>query len=304
MRGDARKLTQRGMLSDMGFGGRGSPGARARLPLDVDRSVRRYLQLADRLLPGRVVGFHLVGSVALGAYRRGRSDIDFVATVDGDLAEADLRRVRMVQVGAGARTAARAVAARQFALPGTCNGVYVRADDLPRPVSEIVPVASHVGHDFQAGTGFDVNPVQWTTLARHGVAVRGPEPARLGLDPQPELLRQWNLDNLAGYWVPWAEATHRRVGGRWRAIPRWSTAWGVQGPPRLLHTIATGDVISKEEAAERSTTYLDPVHHPIVAEGLAWWRDEPADPRFADVGVRAAATADAVLAVAEAARAL
>ena len=304
MRGDPRKLTQRGMLSGMGFGGKAGTRAATRLPPDVHRSVRRYLQLADRLLPGRVVGFHLVGSVALGAYRRGRSDIDFVATVDGDLSDADLRRVRMVQVGAGARTTARAVAARRFSLPGTCNGVYVRADDLPRPVTEIVPLASHVGHEFQAGRGFDVNPVQWTTLARHGVAVRGPEPARLGLEPQPELLRRWNLDNLAAYWVPWAEATHRRVGPRWRAMPRWSTAWGALGAPRLLHTIATGDVISKEEAGERSKASLDPAHHAIVDEGLAWWRDEPADPRFADVGVRAAATADVVLAVAEAARAL
>ena len=289
------------MLSAMGFGG--TAGARPRLPHDVDAAVLRYLQLADRLLPARIVGFHLVGSVALGAYRRGRSDIDFVATVDGGLSDADLRRLRLVQIGAGARSVARAVAGRNLAVPGTCNGVFVRADDLTRPVTEIVPLASHVGHEFHAGTGFDVNPVQWTTLARHGVTVRGPTPARLGLDPQPELLRQWNLDNLAAYWVPWAEATLRRPGPRWRAMPRWSTAWGVQGPPRLLHTIDTGDVISKEDAAERSTTYLDPAHHPIVAEGLAWWRDEPADPRFADLGVRATATADAVLAVAEAARA-
>ena len=53
-----------------------------------------------------------------------------MATVDGALSDADLRRVRMVQIGAGARTAARAVANRQFSLPGTCNGVYVRAADL------------------------------------------------------------------------------------------------------------------------------------------------------------------------------
>lgn len=290
------------MLSGMGFGR--TARARSRLPDEVEAAVQRYLQVADRLLPGRIVGFHLVGSVALGAYRPGRSDIDFVATVDGDLSDADLRRVRMVQVAAGARAVTRALAARQLALPGTCNGVYVRADDLTRPVTEIVPLASHVGHEFQAGTGFDVNPVQWTTLARHGVAVRGPEPSRLGLDPQPEVLRQWNLDNLAGYWVPWARATRRRVGPRWRAMPRWSTAWGVLGPPRLLHTIATGDVIAKEEAGERSKAYLDTAHHPVVDEGLAWWRDEPADPRFADVAVRAAATADAVLAVAAAARAL
>ncbi|HKY68714.1 MAG TPA: nucleotidyltransferase domain-containing protein [Acidimicrobiales bacterium] len=184
----------------MGFGGSGA--ATARLPDDVEHAVRRYLRLVDRLLPGRIVGFHLIGSVALGAYRRGRSDIDFVATVDGDLSPADLRRLRIVHVASGVRSGSRALAARNLSLPGTCNGVFVRADDLTRPVTEIVPLASHTGHEFHAGRGFDVNPVQWTTLARHGVAVRGLEPSRLGLDPQPDLLRRWNLDNLTGYWVP------------------------------------------------------------------------------------------------------
>ncbi|WP_147255865.1 hypothetical protein [Streptomyces sp. PT12] len=50
--------------------------------------MRRYRACADRLLPGRiagfhVAGFHVVGSAALGAWREGRSDIEFVAVVCG-----------------------------------------------------------------------------------------------------------------------------------------------------------------------------------------------------------------------------
>ena len=275
----------------------------ADVPTGVRRTVEGYLEVADRLLPGRVTGFYLVGSVALGAYRPGRSDIDFVAAVDGDgdLSPADLRRLRLVQVASGLRTAPPALVRGHVSLPGTCNGVFVRAADLPRPVTTIVPLASHVGARLRAGGGFDVNPVQWTTLARDGVAVRGPEPAALGLDPEPDRLRQWNLDNLAAYWVPWAEATRRRPGLRWRAMPGWSTAWGVLGAPRLHHTVVTGDVISKEAAGEWAKATLDPRHHAIVDEGLAWWRGQPADPPVADVATRARATADLVLATADAA---
>lgn len=275
----------------------------ADVPADVRRTVKGYLDVADRLLPGRISGFYLVGSVALGAYRPGRSDIDFVAVVDGDgeLSPADLRRLRLVQVASGLRTAPPALVRGHLALPGTCNGVFVRAADLRRPVTTIVPLASHGGARLRAGSGFDVNPVQWTTLARRGVAVRGPDPAALGLDPEPDRLRQWNLDNLAAYWVPWAQETRRRPGLRWRAAPGWSTAWGVLGPPRLHHTIATGDVISKEAAGEWAKATLDPRHHAIVDEGLAWWQGQPADPAFADVATRAQATADLVLATADAA---
>ena len=41
-----------------------------------------YLRQLDRLLPGAVVGLYLVGSVALGGYRRRRSDLDFVGVLD------------------------------------------------------------------------------------------------------------------------------------------------------------------------------------------------------------------------------
>ncbi|WEL92493.1 nucleotidyltransferase domain-containing protein, partial [Tsukamurella tyrosinosolvens] len=49
---------------------------------EIDDAVRRYLAAADRLLPGAVTAAALGGSVALGAYRPGASDIDMVAALD------------------------------------------------------------------------------------------------------------------------------------------------------------------------------------------------------------------------------
>ena len=271
----------------------------AAAPGDVRHTVGRYLRTVDRLLPGRIAGFYLVGSVALGAYRRGRSDIDFVAVVDGGLTVADTRRLRLAQVAIGLScTAPAALRHGHLAFPGGCNGVFVRADDLARPVTTIEPLASQAGTAFLTGAGFDVNPVQWTTFARSGVTVRGPGPAGLDLDPEPARLARWNRDNLATYWVPWAEATRRRPGPRWRVMPGWSTAWGVLGAPRLHHTIATGDIISKEAAGTWAKDVLDERFHPVVDEALAWWRGEPGDPGLAPVAVRARATADLVLAIA------
>ncbi|MBO0694234.1 MAG: nucleotidyltransferase domain-containing protein, partial [Acidimicrobiaceae bacterium] len=52
------------------------------LPALVEAAVGRYLRLADLWLPGRVTGWYLVGSLALDAFRPGRSDVDFVAVLD------------------------------------------------------------------------------------------------------------------------------------------------------------------------------------------------------------------------------
>ena len=248
------------------------------MPREAERVVSRHLRLADRLLPGRVHGFYVVGSTALGAFRAGGSDVDFVAVLDRRLARDELRRLRLVHVMSGGAAAVRALGRGQVMLPGTPNGVYVAADDLTRPVSAIVPVASHTGHDC-------------------GIAVRGPAPGTLGLDPEPETLRAWNLRNLDGYWRPWAERILAgRIGVRWRH-PRWPTAWGVLGAPRLHRTIATGEVVSKEAAGELAVDTFDAAWHPIIREALAYWRGQPAGAAFPDGRSRTRRTAEFVLEV-------
>jgi Aminoglycoside adenylyltransferase, C-terminal domain/Nucleotidyltransferase domain len=250
------------------------------LPPAVDAAVARCLGVADRLLPGRIVGFYVVGSTALGAWRPDRSDIDFVAVLDRALAAAELRRLRAVHAATAGRSAARALRRRLVALPGTCNGVFVAAEDLRRPVSTIAPVASHTGLRFAAGRGFDVNPVGWKVLAEAGIAVRGPAPADLGLRPEPERLRAWNLGNLDAYWRRWGEATVRRSAPLWRP-PRSPATWGVLGVARLHHTVATGEIVSKEAAGEYARRTFAPAWHPIVDEALAYWRGDPPTGGFA-----------------------
>ena len=64
------------------------------LPVPVAEVVDRFLARLDRAVPGAVAGFYVVGSVALGGFRAGRSDIDFVATLDRPLMPADLSALR------------------------------------------------------------------------------------------------------------------------------------------------------------------------------------------------------------------
>jgi hypothetical protein len=273
------------------------------LPQVVESVVGRYLEFADRLLPGRVTGFYVVGSVALEAFRPGRSDIDFVAVLDGRPGRGELGRIRLLHLAAGAWTGWTALSHGRSVVSGTCNGVFIRAGDLSRPVTQIVPVASHTGLEFHVDRAFEVNPVVWKVLAERGVTIRGPAPDTLGLLPQGELLRDWNLGNLQSYWRAWAETTlaqGNRLG--WRLRPRWTTAWGVLGAPRLHHTIATGEIISKEAAGEYAMEAFDRHWRPIIDEGLRYWRGEPPNPAFADPAVRSRRTAEFVLEVVRSAK--
>lgn len=269
------------------------PGALQEPPRQTDRvhevaerNARRFLAVADRLFGSRLVGFYVVGSAARGGFVPARSDLDFVAVVDPP-DRGDCRRARLAQVASGVRTAAPALLRGRTAGPGSCNGVYLSADQLQRPVTRITPIASHHGVTFERSRAFDVNPVVWKTFAEHGVALRGPGPADLGLDPEPHLLRQWNIDNLNGYWRSCAAAT---MAGRPPLKPwvpaRWATAWTVLGPARLHRTIATGDVVSKQEAGRYALEVFAPEWHPIIEEALAYWDGAPADPAFDDARAR------------------
>lgn len=274
----------------------------------VDTATRvagRYLALADRLLPSRIVGFYLVGSTVLGAYREGRSDIDFVAVVDRPLSRRELRRVRMAQLVSAFGTTAQALAHGHVALPGTVNGAYIASDDVSRPVTTIRPVASHVGGAFRAGAAFDVNPVVWKELHEHGIALRGPDPSALNLSPEPEKLRRWNLDNLNGYWRGWAEASARGRAPMSPLLPTgWLVGWGALGAPRLHHTIRTGDVISKEAAGEYALEVFERKWHPPIEDALAFLRREPPASTAPRRSQRIARAADFVTEVVRSANAL
>lgn len=146
---------------------------------DCDRIVARYLAAADRLLPGRITGFYIVGSAALGAWRAGCSDIDFVGVVEGDPTDRDVRRLRVLHALGNTIAIGRALLRAQPTFPGTMNGVFVLASDLSRPVTQIRPLASHSGPSFQRGRGFDANPVTWKVLAERGITIRGVAPTAL-----------------------------------------------------------------------------------------------------------------------------
>lgn len=241
------------------------------MPLhDAERAAARYLAVADRLLPGRITGYYLVGSAALGAWRPGVSDVDFVAVLCGPVRGRELRRLRVLHGAGNLEAVGSAAVHGKPAIPGTVNGVFVAEDEIGRPVTRIRPIAAHSGRAFRRGRAFDVNPVTWQVLAEHGITVRGPSPDELGLDPEPDRLRAWNLDQLHGHWRTFAE---RAISPKPPRKPLVSAgrvaAAGLFGPPRMHHTIATGKVIPKETAGEYALDTFAARWHPLIRTALA-----------------------------------
>ncbi len=253
---------------------RPQPPAESRLAPPVADRVDDLLGRLDRALPGRVEGFYVVGSTCLGAFRVGRSDIDFVAIADGGLDAAELRRLRAVHRSRwAAALIGDAVLRRRW--PLVCNGSYLERGALSRSPSEVTALAGHVAGRFTTGGGVDVNPVTWYTLARHGIAVRGPDPGSLEIHTDPAELRAWTRENLDTYWRDWLARARRSGPGRARALPRRFAARGVIGVSRLHYTLATGEIISKEAAGEYALATFGPRWRVVIEDALAFWRGDP-----------------------------
>jgi hypothetical protein len=231
--------------------------SRARALPGVREVAEAYLCAVDAEAPGLVTGLYLLGSVALGDYRPGQSDIDFLA----------LTARRPGATDAAALRRAHARIGRRYPRP-FFDGCYVLPGDLPRDPGLVRgALDAHEGRVALATAGLD--PIAWHTLARHGAALRGPAPATLRIRDDPATLARWTRGNLDVYWRPWLARA-----ARWPSplalagLGTWAPAWGVLGATRLHYTLATGLVTSKTGAGRYALATFPERWHRIVRECL------------------------------------
>ncbi|WP_181274318.1 nucleotidyltransferase domain-containing protein [Brevibacterium oceani] len=255
----------------------------SQLPADAASAVQSYLRAADRLLPGAIIAAAVGGSIALGAYRPGRSDIDIVAVIGEEWRSCPnlVRRLRLLHLFQLPRLALRA--ARGLGASACCNTAFIWESEVSMPVTRIRPIASHTGEVFDSSGAFDVNPVVWKELVDGGITIRGRELGGWELDPEPAQLRPWVRENLQDYWAPLAEQLHTGS----RTLSAGSVEWCLLGPARMHHTLATGEIISKE-AAGLYALMTFPNHAPITEVALAKVRHTrlPSAPPVADIPPR------------------
>jgi hypothetical protein len=161
------------------------------LPLAVTQRVCEYLDLLDRKRVSFVQGVYLVGSVALGDYQEGRSDIDFIALVAAPLSGPQLESLMRIH------TTMAAASGPPF------DGFYIEQNELSRrpTLGMRVPFSLH-GLFYTDSACSEINPVTWLCLAQHGIAVRGRPPESLALATDPAPLQAFQVSNLRTYWGP------------------------------------------------------------------------------------------------------
>lgn len=225
------------------------------IPAVAEQTTADCLRAVDEACPGLVEGLYLTGSVALDDFHPGASDVDFVAVTAKPLGEAELSTLDAVH--------------RRLPARPVFEGVYVTWAELAAgPVA--APTGAHVlGRGLARNRAGARNPVRWHELARHGVTVRGPEPADIEVWTDRAALGEWVRGNANRYWVNWHRRGSRLLSVRGMLLLRdWGPAWCVLGVSRQHYTLTTGEITSKRGAGEHAFAAFAPRWRPIVAETL------------------------------------
>jgi hypothetical protein len=241
------------------------------IPSSVHELVTAYLDLIDAEAPGLIAGLYLTGSIALGDFRLRQSDVDFVAVTATPPDSAVLTALERVH------TSLNGLAPRRL-----FEGIYVTWDDLRRDPAACAPVPYSHDRQFVPAGDFEISPVTWATLARHGVRVRGPQTSALTVWDDPVALDRWTRQNLESYWRPWV-ARRRRLASRegLASIRPWATEWGVLGVSRLHYTLRTGAITSKYGAGLDAMRRFPTCWHRVLIEALRIRRGDRGRSTFA-----------------------
>lgn len=226
------------------------------LPEAADAALAVWLDVHDRVAPGLVEGLYVVGSIALDDWRP-RSDVDIVACTADPATDADADLLRLAHDEFVARHVGPAI-----------DGPYVAWGDLAAPPMPVMRPWTRDGEFRHDGECFEINPVTWYTLARHGIAVRGEPTDRLGVVTDADERRRFVRENLDTYWRSVRDELERAVGvPDRREFPAEVVEWCALGTSRMMLTAETGDVAAKT-AAGRWTAERLPAHAALLATAV------------------------------------
>ena len=221
---------------------------------DVNRVLARLREGAEAILGPKFLGLYLYGSLASGGFQPQRSDVDFVVVVREELTPAEVEALTAMH---------RELAASGLKWAAKLEGSYLPLADLRRYDPQGGPyLCVNEGRFYQAGHGWDW-VIQRHTLRTHDMAVAGPS-IRPWIDPvSPEELRRAIRELLAEWWAPMLQDPAFLARREYQAF-------AVLSMCRALHTLATGQVVSKEEAGAWALATLDPAWTGLIQRALAW----------------------------------
>ncbi|MEH7609700.1 aminoglycoside adenylyltransferase domain-containing protein [Gottfriedia acidiceleris] len=229
------------------------------IPKEINVVLDTYLQYFDLKLPNLIDSFYLYGSITLGAFKNGFSDIDFIAVVKRKVSDADVKILREIHKD------------MQRKFPNTIlDGWYILNEDIMSLNEEGNLCIRFNDGKFQGLNKFQKNSIDAFQLKKYGITVRGLNIDNVDISVNWDIILANMRDNLNSYWLSWLNKSKKFPTVKYLSlfISLRSIEWGILGISRLYYTFKDKDITSKVGAGEYVLEAVPKRWHKIINESM------------------------------------
>jgi hypothetical protein len=231
------------------------------LPLLVQTALDDYIDQVHSVLPGLVAGLYVHGSVALGTYQPGLSDIDFIVVTSRTCTDQDIAALRAIH---------QALTTRHPRAP--LEGSYLQWQDLGQRVGHVPPRPYIHDGVFYPGGHHDINAVTWWILKNRGVTLLGPPANQLDIQVDWDGLVAAMHRNMNTYWASFTSNPRRMA---W-LLGDYGVQWAVLGVLRQFYTFREQSITSKVGAGVYGLAHTPRRWHRLIQEAIDIREGRPA----------------------------
>jgi len=233
------------------------------LPQVVERSMNKLCNSLC-MSNSNIVSVYIYGSVALGDYIEGSSDIDFITILQEPPNMSDIQTIY----------AAHKEVENEYP-QADIMGAYLLLNDLGKPQSEISSLLTYYNKQVHSnGYGADINPIMWWILKNHGIKIYGSEQS-FNYEVKIKPLVGYVIENLNTYWVSLIDGLEKQlninnVSDQESVTKQLDEAveWCTLGMLRQLYTIKEHNIKSKVEAGYYGITTIPKQWHGLIYEAI------------------------------------
>lgn len=229
------------------------------LPAIVQVTVQTHISMLQAALSGWLESYYIIGSVALGAFTQGHSDVDFVAVTTARLTAADLEKLKRIHAELWNK--------RLFT---GLDGLYITDEDMGGTSGSITGCARFNEGKFHGLQRFDASSIDALELKQVGIRILGRDPAALPFTVDWNKLLAGMVNNVNTYWRRWAQRCSMPFSLNYAGLyfKHGAVEWGVLGISRIYFTLRERDVASKSAAGRYVLGTVPEKWHRVINEAL------------------------------------
>jgi len=211
-----------------------------------------------------IEGVYLTGSIPLGDFHPGKSDIDFIVLLKEIPGRATLFKYKHIHHRIK----------QKFRKPHL-NGYYLTVEQIMSPEKTGGGLPSFFEGKWYFNRPFELNMVTLFELGNTSLTIYGREASALPINISIDKVIVQLHQNINTYWAGWVKehSAIGRAGLLLTLFPR-LTEWGILGVARQLYTLETGKIASKIDAGYYALDRLPDSFNDIILTAIDARKDD------------------------------